>query len=247
MGFFSGLCGLVGGALSALGSAVCSVGSALGSAIGCAVSAIGGALSSVLQSSMLLQKLLPMLAVVIPPPLDMIAVVAVEVLSATLGKPEKPEELGWQMNKAEKKPDDFDSFDEYKEYLDREYPFDRDAFDAQTDEQKMANRYIGIAGTMQELKEAKDFELNPQSLGTLCGMASRLGWNETTIRDFTHGMASSLGSPSLSALEGALADGLKAGNVSDSLNAVKTAFAEASAQVDEGMAIARPVLEGNEE
>ena len=127
--------------------------SSLWSGVSKAFSPIVNAVSSVLQNSPTLQKLLPIIGIAIPPPLDAIAVIAVEVISACMGKPENPEELGWQMNEADKKPEDFDSFDEYKDYLDENYPFDKDAFDAQTDEQKSACRYLGIAGTMQELEE----------------------------------------------------------------------------------------------
>lgn len=165
-----------------------------------AVSTVVNAVSNVLQNSDLMQKLLPVLGVVIPPPFDVIAVVAVQVLSAAMGKPENPEELGWQMNEADMKPEDFDSFDEYKEYLNENYPFDKDAFDAQTEDQKSACRYVGIAGTMQELKDTKGFELNPASLGALAGMASTLGWSNDTMKSFTNGMLSSLGGPGFNLL-----------------------------------------------
>ena len=92
--------------------------SSLCSAVSKAFSPVVNAVSSVLQNSPLLQKLLPVLGIVIPPPLDIIAVVAIEVISACMGKPEKPDELGWQMNKADMKPEDFGSFEEYKAYLD---------------------------------------------------------------------------------------------------------------------------------
>ena len=149
--------------------------SSLWSGVSKAFSPIVNAVSSVLQNSPMLQKLLPIIGIAIPPPLDAIAVIAVEVISACMGKPENPEELGWQMNEADKKPEDFDSFEEYKDYLDENYPFDKDAFDAQTDEQKAACRYVGMAGTMEELKGSKGFEINATSLGALAGAASYPG------------------------------------------------------------------------
>ena len=178
MGFWSSLCGAVSKAFSPVVNAV----------------------SSVLQNSPMLQKLLPIIGIAIPPPLDAIAVIAVEVISACMGKPENPEELGWQMNEADKKPEDFDSFEEYKDYLDENYPFDKDAFDAQTDEQKSACRYIGMAGTMQELKEAKGFELTPASLGALAGAASMLGWSNDTMKTFAQGMLNTLDGPGFNML-----------------------------------------------
>ena len=165
-----------------------------------ALSPVVDAVSNVLQNSELMQKLLPVLGLVIPPPWDVVAVIAVQVLSAAMGKPENPEELGWQMNEADKKPEDFDSFDEYKDYLDENYPFDKDAFDAQTDEQKAACRYVGMAGTMEELKESKGFEINATSLGALAGAASTLGWSNDTMKTFAQGMLNTLGGPGFNML-----------------------------------------------
>lgn len=104
------------------------------------------------------------------------------------------------MNEADKKPEDFDSFDEYKDYLDENYPFDKDAFDAQTDEQKAACRYVGMAGTMEELKESKGFEINATSLGALAGAASTLGWSNDTMKTFAQGMLNTLGGPGFNML-----------------------------------------------
>ena len=182
MGWFRSFCSAVGGALSK------------------AFSPVVNAVSSVLQNSPMLQKLLPIIGIAIPPPLDAIAVIAIEVISACMGKPENPEELGWQMNEADKNPEDFDTFEEYKKYLDENYPFDKDACDAQTDEQKAACRYIGMAGTMQELKESKGFEITPASLGALAGAASTLGWSDATTRSFAQGMLNTLGGPGFNML-----------------------------------------------
>lgn len=210
-----------------------------------ALSPVVDAVSKVLQNSELMQKVMPMLMSVIPPPYDAIAFVALEVISACMGKPENPEELGWQMNEADKKPEDFNSFDEYREYLNEKYPFDKDAFDAQTDEQKAACRYVGMAGTMQELKESKGFEINAASLGALAGMASTLGWSNDTMKSFTNGMLSSLGGPGFNMLgdyvkgnlgaedmgkvEQCIDNGLSEANVNDSRSGVVSAM-EASLQ-----------------
>lgn len=223
MGFWSSLCGGVSKLFSPVVNAV----------------------SSVLQNSPLMQKLLPMLGVVIPPPFDIIAVVAVEVISACMGKPENPDELGWQMNEADKKPEDFDSFEDYKAYLNENYPFDKDAYEAQTDEQKSACRYLGIAGTMQELEETTkgEFKLNPMSLGVLAGAASTLGWSNETMKSFTEGAMLSLSGPGFNLLgdfakgnlgaedhakvEKAVSDGIEKAGVSDSATGVQQAMVSA--------------------
>jgi len=149
-------------------------------------------ISNVLRDSDLMQKLLPMLGVAIPPPWDLVVVVAVEAISAALGTEEKPDELGWQMNQADKKPEDFGSFKEYKEYLDKNYPFDEERYAYLTDEEKTMCRYIGLAGTMKELKESKGFELTPESLGILVKGVASLKWDDAQIGAFAKGMTTSL-------------------------------------------------------
>ena len=159
-------------------------------------SGIGRAVSSVLQNSPLMQKLLPIIGVAIPPPFDAIAIIAVEVISACMGinegKGENPEELGWQMNEADKKPEDFGSFEEYKKYLDENYPFDKEAFDNLSEEQKTACRYVGIAGTMEEIKQAKGFEMGPTALGILARGLADFKWDDATMKAFVGGMSNSL-------------------------------------------------------
>lgn len=224
--------------------------SSLWSCVSKAFAPIATAFSSVLQNSPLMQKLVPILAVVIPPPLDALAVIALEVVSASMGKPENPEELGWQMNKAEKGLEDFDSFEDYREYLDREYPFDRDAFDAQTDEQKSACRYAGIAGAMSELSETDGFDpkLTPAALGVVAGAASRLGWSRDEMRSFMEGMTTSfggsgelfnhvgdfakgdLGATEAGRVSEGIKDGVKAAGVADAPSAVADALRDSAVE-----------------
>ena len=149
-------------------------------------------ISNVLQNSVVMQKLLPILAVAIPPPWDVVAVIAVSVISAAMGVEEKPDELGWQMNEADKKPEDFSSFKEYKAYLDENYPFDQEKYDYLSDEQKTMCRYVGMVGTMQELKEAKGFELTPNALGMLVRCAAAFKWDDAQFKAFTNGLTTSL-------------------------------------------------------
>lgn len=223
--------------------------SSLWSGISKVFAPIASAISSVLQNSPLIQKLMPILSVVIPPPFDAIAVVALEVVSATMGKPENPEELGWQMNEADMKPEDFGSFEEYREYLDKEYPFDADAFNAQTDERKAACRYVGMAGVMSELSTLKDFDakLTPAALGVLAGVGTGLGWSPETMKAFTQGMMTSfggsgalfnqlgnLGKDELSAEdESKVEDGVKSGAKAADMSESSTvdAFREAAANI----------------
>ena len=136
---------------------------------------IANAISSVLKNTPLMTALMPILAVVIPPPFDIIAVVALMAISAAMGVEEEPEKLGFQMQEADKGPEDFDSFKEYKEYLDKNYPFDQAKFDALDDAHKQACRYVGLAGTLAELKEEKGFEMSGEMLGMLTRGCQGLG------------------------------------------------------------------------
>ena len=213
------------------------------------IKSIGSAISNVLKNSELMNKLLPILSVVIPPPFDVIALVAIMAISASMGVEENPDELGWQMNEADKKPEDFDSFKEYKEYLDREYPFDKEKFDALSEEQKMACRYIGMVGTMTELKESKGFEITPESLGVIVKGAKSLGWDEAQIGAFAKGVSISLansGTASLAdvvalakgildpgkqeAVSGAISAGAKEAGVTQDKAAIIDSMREASLQ-----------------
>lgn len=174
------------------------------------IKSFASSISNVLKNSELMNKLLPILSVVIPPPFDVIALVAIMAISASMGVEENPDELGWQMNEADKKPEDFDSFKEYKEYLDREYPFDKEKFDALSEEQKMACRYIGMVGTMAELKESKGFEITPESFGVIVKGTKSLGWDEAQIGAFAKVLSISLANSGTASLADvvALANGI---------------------------------------
>ena len=203
--------------------------------------AIGNAISNVLKDSPLLQTLLPILAVALPPPLDLIAVVAIKVICSSMDVEENPDELGWQMNEADKKPEDFSSFNEYKEYLDREYPFDQEKFNALSEEQKTACRYIGMAGTMQELKESKGFELTPESLGIIVRGAAGLKWDDEQIGAFAKGLSLSLSNSGATSLAdvAALAKGTLEPDKQDAVsNAITAGAKEAGVKQDNAAIIA---------
>jgi len=205
------------------------------------IKSIASSISNVLKNSALMQTLMPILSVVIPPPFDAIAVVAIMAISASMGVKENPDELGWQMNEADKKPEDFGSFKEYKEYLDREYPFDKEKFDSLSQEQKMACRYIGMVGTMAELKESKGFEITPESLGIIVKGAASLKWDDAQIGAFAKGLSVSLANSGATSLAdvGALAKGKLNPDKFDSLfDAISAGAKEAGVKQDNAAIIA---------
>ncbi len=186
-------------------------------------SGIGSALSTVLKNSDLILALAPVLAVVIPPPFDAIAVVALMVISAVMGVEEEPDKLGWQMNQAEKSPEDFDSFKEYKEYLDENYPFDQAKLDAMSPDQKSACRYAGLAGTMTELKETADFDISARTLGLLVNGCKKMGMDEKTTAEFGAHLAKDMGND-ISQVEDAVSGTLDPDNADSLMHHIKDAL-----------------------
>ena len=141
-------------------------------------------LSSILSNSQLMNALLPTLAVVIPPPWDLVAVAVVSILSSVLsGKNEDPERLGWQMNEADKKPEDFDSFKEYRAYLDEKFPVDEKRFNAMSEAEHKACRYYGMAGLMSQMRE-DGLELSAEVLGMFAKAKGLLGMDDNTLGAF---------------------------------------------------------------
>lgn len=169
---------------------------------------IGNGISNVMRNSELIEQMLPMLLVCLPPPYDVIALVALQVVSSAMGVDENPEHLGYQMNMSDKGPEDesfHGSFKEFKDYLDQNFPFDQEKFDQMTPDEKMSCRYVGTAGTMSELKESTGFEITPETLGLLAKGAATLGWDKDTVAAFSRGLAKNLnGMDSLDSLAGAV-------------------------------------------
>jgi hypothetical protein len=156
------------------------------------VEKIGNGISSVLKNSELIQEMLPLLLVLLPPPYDQIVLVVLQVVASAMGVDENPEQLGYQMNLSDKGPEDDDfngSFKEFKDYLDQNFPFDQAKFDQMTPDEKMTCRYVGVAGTMSELKESAGFAITPETLGFLAKGAARLGWDSETVAAFSRGLS----------------------------------------------------------
>lgn len=171
MGWFSDACSAVGRFVGGVCDAVKSAFSVAAKVLTPIVQKAVACIAPILQNSELMQKLVPLLAVVIPPPYDVVAVFVVEVICALCGKEEKPEELGYQMNEADKSPDDFESFEMYREYLDEKFPFEREKFDALSEAQKSACRLTGIAGALQDIKESTGKDIDPNVIGALSHLA----------------------------------------------------------------------------
>jgi len=191
---------------------------------------IGNGISNVMKNSELIEQMMPMLLVCLPPPYDIIALVALQVVSSAMGVDENPEHLGYQMNLSDKGPEDesfHGSFKEFKDYLDQNFPFDQEKFDQMSPDQKMSCRYVGAAGTMSELKESSGFEITPETLGIIAKGAATLGWDSDTVAAFSRGLGKNLnGADSLDPIANAVKGSLSPDDFDDTMDFINAGMAE---------------------
>lgn len=212
------------------------------------VSGAGKVLSEVLTSSELMRELIPLLAVAIPPPWDVVAMVALKVIAVTMGVTDDPERLGYQMNLADRRPEDFSTFSDYKKYLNDNFPFDADRFLCMSDGERKICQYVGMAGVLAQLKESKGFTFTPEALGSLARMAFNFKWDADTIGKFAKGMAgeaqkleapldvSLLAKDKSGEMErtrdSVIAAGLKEAKATQSVDEIKAELANATAEIE---------------
>ncbi|TQR33139.1 hypothetical protein DMB92_04060 [Campylobacter sp. MIT 99-7217] len=138
MGFWSSVGGFLGSVCSGIGEVCSKIGGALATGIG----ALAGALA-------------PILSTVAP------IISAIASLIGVFKNEHTPEDYGEAMQKAEKKPDDFDSINEYIAYLDEEISSGRiqlDEKEKKTDIQKNIDTAIGSALGMKGISEKYNLE-----------------------------------------------------------------------------------------
>ncbi len=150
------------GLFSAIGGAIKSVCSAVCSCVGKVCSAVGGALSNIGRAASGFVEKLSTIAPPLFPKLDL--PIIIEAIGKVIGKiaeflgikePEKdePEDLGMKAEQAEKKPEDFDSTEEYIKYLHNEVKVDETKKKDLTTEQRAAYTAIGSQLYLNAAKE----------------------------------------------------------------------------------------------
>ncbi|MDQ7074294.1 MAG: hypothetical protein Q9O24_03895 [Gammaproteobacteria bacterium] len=72
---------------------------------------------------------------------------------------DKPEELGAKAMQAEKKPEDFDSNNDYIDYLRNDIDLDTEKFNNATDGEKTAFTAVGSSITLKGIEEVKGFDI----------------------------------------------------------------------------------------
>ncbi len=160
-------------------SAIGSVCSALCSAVSSVCSSIGGAIMGGIGS----------LAPVISPWLS-IAVAVISVLAEIFTekpKEEKPEELGMKAEQADKKPEDFDSINDYIEYLRQEIKVDAAKLENLSEEERMKYQAVGLGLYVKNIEEKQGMKLDPAFLKVVPEMIN-LGYTAQDIGNLMQSM-----------------------------------------------------------
>lgn len=160
-------------------SAIGSVCSAVCSAVSSVCSSIGGAIMGGIGS----------LAPVISPWLS-IAVAVISVLAEIFTekpKEEKPEELGMKAEQADKKPEDFDSINEYIEYLRQEIKVDAAKLENLSEEERMKYQAVGLGLYVKNIEEKQGMKLDPAFLKVVPEMIN-LGYTAQDIGNLMQSM-----------------------------------------------------------
>jgi len=139
MGFWSGVCSFVSGACSAISSAVSSIGSAVASTATAIVS-LGVELAGKVG--------------------DAIKTVAISL--GILKPDENLEELGEKAMMSDKKPEDFDSINDYIDHLRDNVILDKEKFDKLDDKELLARSAIGASITLKGINEKLDSAVTPE-------------------------------------------------------------------------------------
>lgn len=137
------------GLIASFCSAVCS-------AVSSVCSSIGGAIMGGVGS----------LAPVISPWLS-VAVAVISVLAEIFTekpKEENPEELGMKAEQADKKPEDFDSINDYIEYLRQEIKVDAAKLENLSEEERMKYQAVGLGLYVKNIEEKQGMKLDPAFL-----------------------------------------------------------------------------------
>ena len=160
-------------------SAIGSVCSALCSAVSSVCSSVGGAIMGGIGS----------LAPVISPWLS-IAVAVISVLAEIFTekpKEEKPEELGMKAEQADKKPEDFDSINDYIEYLRQEIKVDDAKLENLSEEERMKYQAVGLGLYVKNIEEKQGMKLDPAFLQVVQEMIN-LGYTAQDIGNLMQSM-----------------------------------------------------------
>ncbi len=133
MGLFSAIGSFISGAVSVIGSAIGTVGGALGNVATVATKMLGLAL--------------PHIRLVVE------AISLVGKLLGVLKEKDNPEELGAKAMSTDKKPEDFDTFNDYIDFLRNDVEIDKEKLKNSDKGTKLANTVVGASITARGIEE----------------------------------------------------------------------------------------------
>lgn len=145
------------GFLSGLGSAICS-------GLSTVATKLGGVLAGAIQSFSKIIAKLPEIDII--KIIDIVSVI-VKGIAEILGlitEEDTTEELGAKAQEAEMKPDDFDSIEEYIEYLKNEIKLDNEKFNNMSNEERLTCSAIGSTILAKGISEKKGIEVSIEFL-----------------------------------------------------------------------------------
>ena len=152
MGLFSAVVGAVGSAVSAVISGASAVCGALGGVVG----ALGSTFCTSLVAGITALGVGDVIAVI------MVVAKAISWIAEKLGlttEGEQPEDLGMKAEQADKKPEDFDSIEEYIKYLREEVEIDKEKMEKLSPEERAKYATVGSAILVQGIEEKYKMQL----------------------------------------------------------------------------------------
>lgn len=132
----SAICSALGGVVGALGSTFCT-------SLAAGITALGVGIGDVLTVIMVVAKVISWIA---------------EKLGLTTEE-EQPEDLGMKAEQADKKPEDFDSIEEYIKYLREEVEIDKEKMEKLSQEERAKYAAVGSAILVQGIEEKYKMQL----------------------------------------------------------------------------------------
>lgn len=216
MGLIDFVCDVVGGVAEFVGGAISTVASAIGSAFSAAVSVCKTVAKTVIAAAAMniLGPLVTIACGVLGPVLGPVVAELIkrkieEVLRNLLGglEDERTDEMGYRIEEAEnhddwKKSDEFESFNEYYEYLKQQIP-DEEIDQAKLSERKYFYEAIAINTLAEEVGKKYDIAIEPDFLMEIGRSAmdtkeaeaiiaayKNLGYNSVAFSDYLNGKLS---------------------------------------------------------
>lgn len=178
-GWFSSVCSAVGSALSSVCSAVGSLCSGIGGAVMRGVSSLVSAIVPVLGLEPYFRAFVAIISFLAE-------------LFTDKPKEEKPEEIAMkaeQAKQADKKPEDFDSINDYLEYLRNEVQLDPAKLEKLTPEERLKYQLVGLGLYIKNIEEQQGVKLDPDFLKSIPKLKEQ-GYEAADIANLMQSMKS---------------------------------------------------------